>query len=59
MTATLIDSNVIIDLLEPASPWAAWSKARITDVLLKGLLAFNVVIASEVAHEFATKDRYD
>ena len=58
MSATIIDSNVIIDVLEPESAWAPWAKTNIGEALLYGKLVFNVVVAAEVAHEFVSKDRY-
>lgn len=58
MAATIIDSNVLIDVLEPSSAWAEWSTAMITDARLAGRLIFNVVIAAEVAHEFVSEDGF-
>lgn len=58
MSATVIDSNVIIDIVEPGSPWASWSKQRLRDAKRVGNLVFNVVIAAEVAHEFVSAERY-
>lgn len=58
MSATIIDSNVIIDIVEPDSVWAAWSKQQIREARRHGELVFNIVIASEVAHEFVTAERY-
>lgn len=58
MSATVIDSNVIIDIVEPGSPWASWSKQQLREAKRVGDLVFNVVIAAEVAHEFVSADRY-
>lgn len=58
MTATIVDSSVIIDIAEPGSAWLAWSRQRISEARLLGELVFNVVIATEVAHEFVSPERY-
>lgn len=58
MAATLIDSNAIIDVVEPNSAWAEWAKARIADARIRGPMVFNIVIAAEVAHEFRSRERY-
>ena len=55
MAATIIDSNVIIDVLDPTSRWADWAKRGISAARLHGELVFNVVIAAEVAHERPTE----
>lgn len=56
--ATVVDSNVIIDVVEPNSPWRAWSSAALLDAQADGNLIFNVVIAAEVAHEVSSADRF-
>lgn len=59
MPATIVDSNVVMDLLEPGSAWAGWARKRITEARLSGDLVFNVVIAAEVAHKFLSAASYD
>jgi predicted nucleic acid-binding protein len=58
MGATIVDSNVIIDVLDPDSEWTGWAKREISAARLGGELVFNVVIAAEVAHEFTSRERY-
>jgi predicted nucleic acid-binding protein len=58
MAGTIVDSNVLIDVLEPSSAWGEWSTAMITQARLAGRLVYNVVIAAEVAHEFVSEDRF-
>lgn len=58
MTSTLVDSNVLIDLVEPGSVWVDWAKDKIARAVEDGDIFFNVVIAAEVAHEFETEDRF-
>lgn len=55
----MVDSNVVIDVVEPGSAWARWAKREITTRRLEGEIVFNVVIAAEVAHEFITAERYE
>ncbi|MBD0413817.1 type II toxin-antitoxin system VapC family toxin [Oryzicola mucosus] len=57
--ATLIDSNIIIDLLERGSPWKDWARGAIGSALSRGGLIYNVVIAAEVAHAFKTLENYN
>ena len=57
--ATIVDSNVIIDVLEPNSTWGGWAKRSIGEALSYGPLVFNVVIAAEVAHAFRSRERFD
>ena len=58
MPATLVDSNVIIDLLEPGSLRAVWAKEQIAEAKLSGDIVFNIVVASEVSYEFRSVERY-
>ncbi|MEO4000739.1 type II toxin-antitoxin system VapC family toxin [Mesorhizobium sp. CAU 1732] len=58
MSGTIIDSNVIIDIVEPGSAWTPWAKRMIADARLQGSLVFNVLIAAEVAHAFISGARY-
>lgn len=59
MPATIVDSNVVMDLLEPGSAWSGWARKQISEARLSGELVFNVVIAAEVAHKFLSAASYD
>lgn len=59
MAATIVDSNVIIDLVESESAWTRWARDQVGAARLSGELIFNVVIAAEVAHKFHSADRYE
>lgn len=59
MSGTLIDSNVIIDIVDPSSAWKGWARRWMEDARLRGSLVFNVIIAAEVAHEFVSEDRFE
>nr|WMC96476.1 type II toxin-antitoxin system VapC family toxin [Aminobacter aminovorans] len=58
MSATIIDSNVIIDVVEPGSQWATWSRQQIREARRYGDLIFNAIVAAEVSHEFVSAERY-
>jgi predicted nucleic acid-binding protein len=49
LRATLVDSNVIIDYLDPDSEWADWSAAMLTEAANDGAVAINPVIYAEVS----------
>ena len=49
MRATLVDSNVIIDYLDPDSDWADWSAAMLTGAANHGAVAINQIIYAEVS----------
>lgn len=56
--ATLVDSNVVLDIVEPDSAWRHWATRRVTACRLEGSILFNVVIAAEVAHGFVSETNY-
>ena len=53
-TRVLVDSNVLIDLLEEDPNWADWSEAQLTPLAEAGLAVINSIIYAEVAANFAT-----
>ena len=53
-TRVLVDSNVLIDLLEDDPNWADWSEAQLTPLAEAGLAVINPIIYAEVAANFAT-----
>lgn len=52
MTATLVDSNVLIDILARDSPWVAWSDEMLIRSLEDGAVFVNQVIYAEVSAGF-------
>lgn len=56
MRSTLIDSNVLVDLLDDESEWQGWSDAMVTQCRNRGPLIINPVILAEVSAGF---DSYD
>ena len=45
----LIDTNAVLDILSPASPWADWSTDAIADAKTAGWVAINPIIYAELA----------
>ena len=54
MRATLVDSNVLIDYLDPDSEWADWSGAMLSKAAEHGAVAINPLIYSEVSAVYST-----
>ena len=52
MTATLVDSNVLLDIVNADSVWFAWSAAALRDCGRSGDLILNAVIYGEVSAAF-------
>jgi predicted nucleic acid-binding protein len=50
--ATLVDSNVLIDVATGGSDWADWSAAMITRVAEEGRVVINPIIYAEVSLGF-------
>ena len=51
---TLVDSNVLLDILTEDETWGAWSSDALADAAEVGPLLINPVIYSEVSIRFAT-----
>jgi hypothetical protein len=49
---TLVDTNVLIDLFVPGSPWAAWSAEALSAAALDGPLRINDVVFAELSIGF-------
>ena len=54
MRATLVDSNVIIDYLDPDSEWADWSASMLARAADHGAVAINAIIYAEVSATYPT-----
>ena len=52
MAATLVDSNVILDVLTEDDRWLDWSADRLSDAARTGMLVINPIIYAEVAVGF-------
>lgn len=54
MSAVLVDSNVLIDILGADSAWAGWSQRALIDARDVARLVINPIIYAEVSTGFAT-----
>jgi predicted nucleic acid-binding protein len=52
--ATLVDSNVLLDLFTADPTWFPWSRARLAEALDRGPVVINQIVYGEVAHRFST-----
>jgi len=52
VTGTLVDSNVILDVLTDDTEWGDWSAAMLAEAARSGLLAINPIIYAEVSVRF-------
>lgn len=59
MTATLVDSNVLIDLSGPPSRWSERSAAAVKAAARRGPLVINPLIYSEVSIAFQHPEELD
>jgi predicted nucleic acid-binding protein len=59
VTATLVDSNVLIDVLSNHSGWAAWSSEALWRLGSEGPLVINEVIYAEVSHRYSRMEALD
>jgi predicted nucleic acid-binding protein len=50
--ATLVDSNVILDVLTEDDEWGGWSGDRLADAADEGALIINPIIYAEVSARF-------
>ncbi|MGH3871741.1 MAG: type II toxin-antitoxin system VapC family toxin [Pseudonocardiaceae bacterium] len=57
--ATLVDSNVLLDLFTEDGTWSAWSRTRLAEALDRGPVVINQIIYGEVAHRFSTIEALD
>jgi len=54
MTATMVDSNVILDILTEDPVWSAWSATALERCANEGALYINPIIYAEVSIRFTT-----
>ena len=52
MPVTLVDANVILDIVTEDDEWLDWSSAMLEEAAEKGTLAINPVVYAEVAVRF-------
>jgi predicted nucleic acid-binding protein len=59
MTATLLDSNILIDVFTGDGPWSAWSGEMLVQALEDGAAFVNQVVYAEVSVGFPTVEKCD
>ncbi len=59
MNSTLIDSNVLIDLIDDESEWKAWSDDMLGMCRDRGPVIINPIIFAEVSSGFTSADLVD
>lgn len=59
MTATLVDSNVLIDVFSRDASWADWSSEALARLGSDGPLVINAVIYAEISHRYSSKELLD
>ena len=57
--ATLVDSNVLIDVLGPPGPWTEWSVAALREAGDADVLVINAIVYGELSVGFDTKEALD
>jgi predicted nucleic acid-binding protein len=56
---TLVDTNVLIDILTDDPNWRPWSRERLKERSVSGPLLINEVIYAELSSRFATEEQLD
>ncbi len=56
---TLVDSNVLLDVLTDGQAWADWSQHQLERAALGGPLVINDVIYAEISTRYATVEALD
>lgn len=59
MSSTLVDSNVLIDLIDDDSEWRDWSDAMVRRAANRGALVINPIVLAELAAGFETPEELD
>lgn len=55
----LVDTNVLLDVLQDDPQWAGWSQSQLESASIAGRLAINAVIYSELSIAFARIEELD
>jgi len=59
MSVTLVDTNVLLDVVTNDLRWADWSVGRLDAAAIRGALAINDVVYAELSVRFATIEALD
>ena len=56
---TLVDANVVLDVVTDDPVWVAWSLARLAEAALAGSILINDVVYAEISVRFSTIEDLD
>jgi predicted nucleic acid-binding protein len=56
VAATLVDSNVLIDVMAPGSEWGAWSGEALIEVLESGPVFVDQIVFAEISIGYPTPE---
>jgi predicted nucleic acid-binding protein len=56
---TLVDSNVLLDVVTDGEVWADWSQAQLEQAALRGPLVINDVVYAEISTRFTSVESLD
>ena len=56
MSATIVDSNVLLDILSQDPVWTEWSADRLEEAAQNSALVINPVIYAEISYRFSRKE---
>lgn len=59
MSRTLVDSNVLIDLLQSDAHWYAWSSDAVRRTAERSILVVNPIIYAEISVSFERREELD
>jgi predicted nucleic acid-binding protein len=59
MSVTLVDSNVLLDLVTDDATWASWAVTQLDAAAINGTLAINDAVYAELSVRFASIEALD
>lgn len=59
MSATIVDSNVLLDILSHDPVWMEWSADRLEEAAQNSALVINPVIYAEISYRFSRKEELE
>lgn len=59
MTVTLVDSNVLLDVLVGDPVWLLWSRDELRAAEMRGRIVINAIVFAEVSAQFPTIEAVD
>ena len=59
MPAVLVDSNVLLDVLQGSGPWLSWSEAALAEASDRAQLIINPIVYAEVSVGYDSAEALD